>query len=57
MTAARRLLAATALAAALIAGAATTAAAESPGPLRAAGVHGPFGHERLSNERTLTRIG
>lgn len=57
MTAARRLLAATALAAALAAGAAATAAAESPGPLRAAGVHGPFGHERLSNERTLTRIG
>jgi lipoprotein-anchoring transpeptidase ErfK/SrfK len=36
---------------------AATAAAESPGPLRAAGVHGPYGHERLSNERTLTRIG
>ena len=46
-------LAATAAAAAP----ATTAAAESAGPLRAAGVHGPYGHERLSDERTLTRIG
>jgi lipoprotein-anchoring transpeptidase ErfK/SrfK len=36
---------------------AAAAAAESPGPLRAAGVHGPYGHERLSDERTLTRIG
>jgi len=57
VTAARRLLAATAFAAALSTGAATTAAADSPGPLRAAGVHGPFGHERLSDERTLTRVG
>ena len=39
------------------AGAASVAAAESPGPLRAAGVKGPLGHERLSDERTVTRIG
>src|SRR5215218_4236601 len=39
------------------AGAASVAAAESPGPLRAAGVKGPLGHERLSDERTITRVG
>jgi hypothetical protein len=39
------------------AGAASVAAAESPGPLRAAGVKGPLGHERLSDERTVTRFG
>jgi lipoprotein-anchoring transpeptidase ErfK/SrfK len=38
-------------------GPAAPAAADSPGPLRAAGVKGPFGHERLSDERTVTRIG
>ena len=34
-----------------------TAVADSPGPLRAAGVKGPFGNERLSDESTLTRFG
>jgi hypothetical protein len=37
--------------------AAAPAAADSPGPLRAAGVKGPLGDERLSDERTVTRFG
>jgi hypothetical protein len=37
--------------------AAAPALADSPGPLRAAGVTGPLGDERLSDERTLTRFG
>jgi len=37
--------------------AATPAAADDPGPLRAAGVKGPLGNERLSDERTVTRVG
>ena len=37
--------------------AAAPAAADNPGPLRAAGVKGPLGDERLSDERTVTRIG
>ena len=35
---------------------AAPAAAESPGPLRPADAKGKLGHERLSNERTLTRV-
>ena len=35
----------------------TTARADDPGPLRAAGVKGPLGDERLSDESTLTRFG
>lgn len=34
-----------------------SAPAQEPGPLRAAGVTGPLGDERLSDERTLTRVG
>jgi hypothetical protein len=37
--------------------AAAPASADGPGPLRAAGVKGPLGDERLSDERTLTRFG
>jgi hypothetical protein len=37
--------------------AAAPAAADSPGPLRAPGAKGPLGNERLSDERTVTRIG
>jgi hypothetical protein len=37
--------------------AAAPALADGPGPLRAAGVSGPLGDERLSDERTLSRIG
>jgi hypothetical protein len=44
----------TALGSAAVAG---SAVADSPGPLRAAGVNGPFGDERLSDERTITRFG
>jgi hypothetical protein len=45
-------------AAALASGAAAApAAADGPGPLRAAGVKGPLGDERLSDERTITRFG
>ena len=54
---ARRLLLIAALAAAAAPAPAAAAEVPGPGPLRAAGVHGPFGHERLSNERTVTRIG
>jgi hypothetical protein len=39
-----------------IAATATPAAADSPGPLRAPGAKGPLGNERLSNERTVTRV-
>jgi L,D-transpeptidase catalytic domain len=35
---------------------AAPAAAESPGPLRPADADGKLGHERLSDERTLTRV-
>ena len=35
---------------------AAPAAADSPGPLRQPGVRGPLGNERLSNERTVTRV-
>ena len=35
---------------------AAPAAAESPGPLRPADAKGKLGHERLSDERTLTRV-
>ena len=53
----KRLLITAAVAAMAPALAASAAAADSPGPLRAAGVKGPFGHERLSDERTITRVG
>ena len=33
------------------------AVADSPGPLRAAGVFGPLGDEKLSDETTVTRVG
>jgi hypothetical protein len=48
------------LAASLCVPAATAApafAGEDPGPLRAAGVKGPWGNERLSDEETLSRFG
>jgi hypothetical protein len=38
-------------------GVAAPALADSPGPLRAAGVKGPLGNEQLSDERTVTRFG
>jgi hypothetical protein len=37
--------------------AAAPAGADSPGPLRAADAKGPLGNERLSDERTVTRVG
>jgi hypothetical protein len=37
--------------------AAAPAAAQSPGPLRMPGTTGPLGDERLSDERTVTRVG
>ena len=40
-----------------VATAAPAFAGEDPGPLRAAGVKGPWGNERLSDERTLSRVG
>jgi L,D-transpeptidase catalytic domain len=46
------------LAAALgLAATAAPAMADSPGPLRPPGVKGPLGNERLSDERTVTRVG
>ena len=53
----KRIVFSTAAAVLACAAIAATAAAEPPGPLRAAGVTGPFGHERLSDERTVTRVG
>jgi hypothetical protein len=43
--------------ASLLAVAAAPAAAQSPGPLRPPGAKGKLGNERLSDERTVTRIG
>jgi hypothetical protein len=45
------------LAALGLAASAAPAAADGPGPLREPGVTGPLGDEKLSNERTVTRIG
>jgi L,D-transpeptidase catalytic domain len=45
------------LAALGLAASAAPAAADGPGPLREPGVKGPLGDEKLSNERTVTRIG
>jgi hypothetical protein len=46
------------LAAALVlAATAAPAAADSPGPLRPAGVKGKLGNERLSDEKTVSRVG
>jgi len=53
----KRIVFSTAAAVLACAATAAAAAAEPPGPLRAAGVTGPFGHERLSDERTVTRVG
>jgi L,D-transpeptidase catalytic domain len=48
----------TLFAAALVLGAsAAPAAADDPGPLRPPGVKGKLGNERLSDERTVTRVG
>jgi hypothetical protein len=44
-------------AAALVLVSAAPAAADGPGPLRPPGVKGPLGNERLSDERTVTRMG
>ena len=44
-------------AAALALASAAPAAADDPGPLRPAGVKGTLGDERLSDERTVTRVG
>ena len=41
----------------LLAWIAAPAAAQSPGPVRPPGASGPLGDERLSDERTVTRIG
>jgi Ni/Co efflux regulator RcnB len=51
----RRLLPLTLAAAALVAAPAAAAAADDPLPLKPKGDTTPFGDERLSNERTLTR--
>jgi L,D-transpeptidase catalytic domain len=53
----RRLATTIGLAALGCAACASGAAADGPGPLRAAGVSGPFGIERLSDERSVTRVG